>query len=112
MSRTQIFLGIVLFAMATAILYVWGLKKAYTQREDLQRHLLGKCARRVMRYLKTHENITKAEMARLIECQSVGVFWSKQRVRIENSTEFTVQLIAFLLDQQYIKISKQGYCLK
>ena len=42
----QIILGIVLFALVTAVLYVWGLKKSMTQQEDLDRALLRKSAER------------------------------------------------------------------
>ena len=44
MSFGQIVLGILLFALATAVLYVWGLRKSMTQEEDLERVLLNKCA--------------------------------------------------------------------
>ena len=40
MSTGQIILGIALFAAATAILYVWGLKKSMSQQEDLERSLI------------------------------------------------------------------------
>ena len=63
----QIILGIVLFALVTAVLYVWGLKKSMTQQEDLDRALLRKSAERVNRYLKAHDTIERAEMALLVE---------------------------------------------
>lgn len=44
MSFGQIVLGILLFALATAVLYVWGLRKSMTQEADLERILLNKCA--------------------------------------------------------------------
>ena len=75
----QIILGIVLFALVTAVLYVWGLKKSMTQQEDLDRALLRKSAERVNRYLKAHDTIDRAEMARLVEGIRVGLFWSRSR---------------------------------
>lgn len=44
MTVGQIMLGIALFAIAGAVLYVWGLKKSVNQREDLQRSLLSAAA--------------------------------------------------------------------
>ena len=49
MSFGQIVLGILLFAVATAVLYVWGLKKSMTQEADLERILLNKCAGTVVK---------------------------------------------------------------
>ena len=59
MSFGQIVLGILLFAVATAVLYVWGLKKSMTQEADLERILLNKCAGTVVKYLRKHGSITK-----------------------------------------------------
>ena len=52
MTVGQIMLGIALFAIAGAVLYVWGLKKSVNQREDLQRSLLSACGSRVVRRAK------------------------------------------------------------
>ena len=53
MSTGQIILGIALFAAATAILYVWGLKKSMSQQEDLERSLMSACGSRVVKHLKS-----------------------------------------------------------
>ena len=42
MNTWETILGILVFAVVTAILYVWGLKKSYTQGADLERILLNK----------------------------------------------------------------------
>ena len=41
MSTLQMILGILAFALATAVLYVWGLHKSITQRSDLEYILLS-----------------------------------------------------------------------
>ena len=41
MSTGQILLGIAAFAVVTAVLYVWGLRKSMTQSADLERVLLS-----------------------------------------------------------------------
>ena len=63
MTVGQIMLGIALFAIAGAVLYVWGLKKSVNQREDLQRSLLSACGSRVVRRAKKQGGITRAEIA-------------------------------------------------
>ena len=69
MSFGQIVLGILLFAVATAVLYVWGLKKSMTQEADLERILLNKCAGTVVKYLPvsyTHLDVYKRQGSRSV----------------------------------------------
>lgn len=84
MSFGQIVLGILLFALATAVLYVWGLKKSMTQEADLERILLNKCAGTVVKYLRKHGSITQKEMPPLIQGVRAGMFWSKNRIRVQD----------------------------
>lgn len=108
MKIGQMILGILLFALATAVLYVWGLKKSVGQREDLDRSLMSACGSRVVRYLKKHDTITEAETAALIEGMTVGPFWSRQKLRVQDGTKVSGQVIAFLLDQLYIEPAGDG----
>ena len=113
MSTGQIILGILLFAVAAAILYAWGLKKSLDQREDLQRSLMSACGSRVVKHLKKHGTVTKAEIAALVDSMTVGPFWSRHKVRVQDGKQVAGQVIDFLLDQQYMEpIGGGSYRLK
>ena len=113
MSTGQIILGIILFAVAGAILYAWGLKKSMDQREDLQRSLMSACGSGVVKHLKKHGTVTKAEIAALVDGMTAGSFWSRHKVRVQDSKKVAGQVIDFLLDQQYIETTGGGsYRLK
>lgn len=113
MSKGTIIVGILLFATVTAILYVWGLRKSMLQGEDLTRILLNRCGNKVVKYLKKHETMTEAEMARAIKGVTASEFWSKKRLMVQNPEKFVHEVIFFLLDQQYIEaVSKKEYRLK
>ncbi len=113
MSTGQIILDIALFAVAGAILYAWGLKKSLDQREDLQRSLMSACGSRVVRHLKKHGTVTKAEVAALVDGLTVGPFWSRHKVRVRDGKKVSGQVVEFLLDQQYIEpIDGESYRLK
>ena len=113
MSTGQIILGILLFAAAGAILYAWGLKKSMDQREDLQRSLISACGSRVVKHLKKHGIVTKAEIAALVDGLTVGPFWSRHKVRVQDGKQVADQVIDFLLDQQYVEpIDGGSYRLK
>lgn len=113
MNPLQIAIGILLFAAATAVLYVWGLRKSISQHADLERILLHKCAGRVLRYLKKHKTITDAEIAQRISGVSAGQAWSRRRIRVGDAKKFTGELTRFLLEQQYLEqVGRGKYCLK
>ena len=84
MSPGKIILGIFLFAAATAVLYVWGLKKSVGQQEDMTRSLLHACGSRVVKYLKKHDTISRAEIAKVIEGVTIHPVWSRKRLTVQN----------------------------
>lgn len=113
MNIGQIILGVALFAVVTAVLYAWGLKKSIDQKEDLHRGLMSACGSRVVRHLKKHGTVTKAEVARLIDGMTVGPFWSRQKIKVQDGKKVAGQVIDFLLDQLYIEPAGNGsYRLK
>lgn len=113
MSTGYIILGIVLFAIATAILYVWGLRKSMSQGDDLTRILLNRCGNKVVKYLRKHDTITEKQMIQEIRGITAGEFWSKKRLMVQHPEKFVHQVIDFLLEQQYIEaVGKQEYRLK
>ena len=103
MSPWQIAVGILLFALASAVLYAWGLAKAADQEDTLHRNLMHACGSRVLKALKKQETLSEADIARLIEGVTVGQFWSKNKMKVQNGASVAPQVIAFLLDQQYIE---------
>ena len=113
MSKAYIFVGILLFAAATAILYVWGLRKSMFQGQDLTRILLNRCGNKVIKYLRKHGTITKKQMAAEIKGITAGEFWSRKRMMVQKPEKFVNEVIAFLLEQQYIEaVSNKEYRLK
>ena len=113
MSTGQIILGIALFAVAAAILYAWGLKKSIDQQEDLERSLMSACGSRVVKHLKKHGAVTKADVARLIDGIREGPIWSSRKTKEKKKKKVSGQVIEFLLDEQYIEAAGDGsYRLK
>ena len=103
MSIWRIISGILLFAAVTAVLYTWGLKKSVSQMEDLERILLSKGCSRVMKYLNQHYAIDLKEMSRLVQGLKAGMFWSKNRVEVQDPLEFSGKLAGFMLEQRLLE---------
>ena len=113
MSKGQIIIGILLFAAASAILYVWGLKKSMDQQEDLERRLMSACGSRIVKYLKKHDTVTREEAAQLIDGTTVGPVWSRRKVKVQDGMKVCGPVLDFLVDQQYIEPAGGGsYRLK
>ena len=102
MSFGQIVLGILLFALATAVLYVWGLKKSMTQEADLERILLNKCAGTVVKYLRKHGSITQGDAAPDPGGQGRDVL-VQNRIRVQDPAAFVPKLIRYMLEQQLLE---------
>lgn len=99
MNLWETILGILAFAVVIAVLYVWGLKKSYTQSADLERILFSKSAGKVVNYLKKNQEITLSQMARLCTGVKAGQFWSRRRATIQNPKAFAPQLAQYMVEQ-------------
>lgn len=103
MTVAQKIIGIFLFAIVTAILYLWGLKKSATQAQDLERILLSKCAHKIMRSMKQKPLIDQKGIAEQVAGMKAGLFWSRQRIQVNNPQEFSKKVIAYMLEQQMLE---------
>lgn len=103
MSTQRILLGIALFALVTAVLYVWGLKKSLTQKSSFEHILLSKSAANVIQYLRKRTTITQSEMLPLVKGVKAGMFWSRKRAMVHNPKEFVPKLIRYMIEQQLIE---------
>ena len=101
-------LGIFLFAVVTAVLVIWGMRKAYFQRETLTNMLLSKSAERVMRHLKTHDTITEAEVRKLVDGVQAAEFHSRRRATVQEDKVFTARLIDAMLHDGLIEPAQKG----
>lgn len=108
MNIPMALLGIFLFAVVTAVLVVWGTRKAYFQRETLTKMLLSKSAERVMRHLKTHDTITEPQMRKLVEGAQAMEFHSRSRATVQADAAFTAQLIDAMLHDGLIEPAQKG----
>ena len=62
MKLSTAIIGIVLFAIATMILYGWGIVKQKNQTNDLMNLLFSKGQDKIKKYLKQHEYVTISQV--------------------------------------------------
>lgn len=103
MSPLIVILGVLLFAIVTAVLFVWGMRKSYFQKETLTKMLFSKSADKVMQYLKTHKTITEPQMRKLVEGIHASEFHSRQQATVQADKAFTSKLVEIMLSEGLIE---------
>ncbi len=111
MNSVTIVLYICIFAVITAALYVWGLKRSITYSDDINRMLLSKCSKKVIKYLSENNTISEKDIDNLIKNTKVGLFWSKNKLIITDGKKYSKELINFMLENKYIIKNANTYIL-
>jgi len=111
MGVLQMVLYILFFAIVTAVLYVWGLKKTINESSDLNRILVAKCSKKILNHLAKNESITESEIIRLIDGTKADLFWSKNKIKITDAKKFSKEIINFMLENKYIIKNGNKYSL-
>ncbi len=96
-------IGILLFAMATAFIYGWGIIKQHNQTRDLSKLLLSKGVDRVQRYLKKHDTISVKEMEELVKGMKASLFYSKNRAVVMEPRDFVRQLTSYMKEYHLLE---------
>ncbi len=109
MSTEKIIIYVLLFALATIIVYIWGLKKSLSKGSDLERMMLSSCGGKVVKFIKKHGSVSKAQIAEIISGIKVGPAWSKNKLTVTDGEAAADAVIEFLISQQYI-IKKSDDC--
>lgn len=105
MSETlYIIIGVLLFAVATAALYVIGLRKKVNEDERLMQMLLNNGAYRVTKYLKSHDYVTADGIGHLVKLVNAKEFYSKKKAVVTDGSQFQNQVIDFMLRRNYITL--------
>lgn len=97
MDTVTIIIGIILFAMATMIIYGWGMVKQKNQTSDLMRMLLAKGESRVKKYLKENEYITNADVERICDGLGVKQPFSRNKAIVKDKKDFANQLLQYMI---------------
>lgn len=110
MDIVTIIIGVILFAIATVIVFSWGLVKQKNQSEDLLRLLFSKGASMVKKQLKKKEYITVAEIEKMSKDLSAGFLFSKNRAIVKDTKDYTEKLVAYMIKTGQVK--KEGNLIK
>lgn len=106
MRISTIIIGIILFAIATMIIYVWGLSRQRNQSKDLMNLLYSNGVDRVKKYLKKNGRITREEMEDLVWNMKAKMPFSTAKAVVTDEKNFCDELIKYMIKTGQIK--KEG----
>ena len=101
--------GILLFAAATAIIYIWGMKRQLSRKSDLLNLLFSKGAGRVNKYLKEHEWITKKETELLVTGMTARLPLFTDKSVVQEPKEFAGQLLEYMTKTGQLTLKNGRY---
>ena len=108
MSQSMVIvIGVILFALATVLLYGIGLKRKMNEEKRLNAMLLNNSALQVIKYLKTHDQVTKEEIGYIVKDVKAREFHSKKTAIISDGAAFQDEVLCFMLDGGYIIEAKR-----
>lgn len=87
---------VLLTALATMIIYGWGLIKMQHQTQDLVSMLYSKCERKVRKQLKKKGRMSLKEVEQLVEGTQVRLFYSKQRMGVTDAKTFAKSMLSHM----------------
>lgn len=97
MKASTMIIGVVLFAIATVIIYSWGLIKQKNQTSDLMNLLFSKGEKKVKRYLKDNDYITTADVERMCGGMEAKMPFSGNRAVVKNKKEYAMKLLTYMV---------------
>ncbi len=109
MKTSTIIMGIVFFAIATMIIYAWGMVKQKNQTQDLMNLLFSKGQDRVKKYLKKNEYITISQVEEICENLDAKQPFSQNRAVVRNKKDYARQLVEYMLKTNQIEQEGNRY---
>jgi hypothetical protein len=93
---------VLLFAIATMIIYTWGLIKTRNQSKDLLNILYLKSERVVLNSLKKKGSLSKKEIENELIDIKASLFYSKNKLTIKDPKTFSKSVINTMINKNLI----------
>lgn len=97
---------ILLFAVATMLIYGWGLWRSLHQGQDLNNLLTSKGISKIKKELKKNGKMTKKELADSVKGLTAKQPFSKKCIGVTNPMQFLDSLLPYMERQEMI--TKKG----
>ena len=99
---------ILLFALATMIIYAWGLWRSVRQNQDLSNLLAAKGVSKVKKALRKNKALTLKELEPFVKDLTANQPFSRQQIAVTDPKEFLNSILPYMVRQKMITENKEG----
>ena len=99
---------VLLFALATMIIYAWGLWRSMRQNQDLSNMLSSKGIAKVKKALRKNKELTAAELEDRVKGLTAKQPFSRQQIAVTDPKEFLGSILPYMVRQKMITEDKSG----
>lgn len=105
-------LYILMFALATVIIFSWGIIKEQNKSKDLMNQLYKKAETKIIKAFKKKQVLTRRDIENEVKNIKASLFYSKDKMVVQNSSKFTKNIINAMINRNLIEKTDEGYILK
>ena len=98
---------VLLFALATAIIYAWGLWRSMRQRQDLSNLLSAKGVTKIKKALRKNGSMTRRDLEPVIKDLTAKQPFSRQQIAVTDPKEFLESILSYMIRQKMIIENKE-----
>lgn len=99
---------VLLFALATMIIYAWGLWRSMRQSQDLSNLLSSKGVARIKKALRKNKELTASELQACVKGLTAKQPFSRQQIAVTDPEEFLDSILPYMVRQKMITEDKSG----
>lgn len=98
---------VLLFALATMIIYAWGLWRSVRQNQDLSNLLASKGVAKVRKALRKNKALTLKELEPFVKNLTAKQPFSRQQLAVTDPEEFLNSILSYMIRQKMIIENKE-----
>lgn len=100
---------VLLFAVATMLIYGWGLWRSMHQKQSLSNLLSSKGVANVKKALKQHGPMTRKELEPFVKDLTAKQPFSQKRIGVTDPKQFLDSILPYMIKQHMIIETKENH---
>lgn len=98
---------ILLFALATAVIYAWGLWRSMRQQQDLSNMLSAKGVAKIKKALRKNGAMTRHDLEPVVKDLTAKQPFSREQIAVTDPKQFLDSVLPYMMKQRIIQEDRQ-----
>lgn len=98
---------ILLFALATAVIYAWGLWRSMRQQQDLSNMLSAKGVAKIKKALRKNGAMTRRDLEPVVKDLTAKQPFSREEIAVTDPKQFLDSVLRYMMKQRIIQEDRQ-----